>query len=39
LGTVGMTSQYQNPNQVSQLMGLGLGGLGAYQMASGAGLI
>jgi hypothetical protein len=39
LGTVGMTSQYQNPNQVSQLMGLGLGGLGAYQMASGAGII
>lgn len=31
LGSVGTTSQYQNPNTVSQMLGLGLGGLGLSQ--------
>ena len=35
LGTIGSTSQYQNPNQVSQMLGLGLGGLGLSQATGG----
>ena len=35
LGTIGQTSNYQNPNQVSQLLGLGIGGLGLSQALRG----
>lgn len=36
LGTIGQTSSYQNPNTVSQLLGLGLGGLGVSQSLGGS---
>jgi len=35
LGTIGQTSNYQNPNQVSQLLGLGIGSLGLSQALRG----
>lgn len=37
VGTIGTTQQYQNPNTVSQLLGLGLGGLGLSKAISSTG--